>query len=163
MKGNVNGPCGDNDNRSGRSGVERELATRQTNIEAAALKLRGRADLLDLALSTRRRMLQIQGIMEDLHRREEASPSRAEQELLRRELTGSMFQHRATSDRFRAIEIAMEPPMRLALGITWMQMTIRKANPSSSTTRDGYASAEARAIAFSASLIAVELLLAQFP
>ncbi len=115
MKGYISGLRCDNDNWYGCSDEERELAMRQADIEAAALELCGRSDLLDLALSARRRMRQIEGIMQDLHRRKEASPSRAEQELLRRELTGSMFQHKATSDRFRAIEIAMAPSMRLAL------------------------------------------------
>lgn len=114
MKGDSPGQHGDNDNQPDRI-EERDLAKRQTDIEATARRLSGRTDLLELALSTRERMRQIQDTMEDLNRRKKESASRAEQELLHRALTGSMFQHKAATDRFRAIEIAMEPATRLVL------------------------------------------------
>ena len=114
MKFDFPGRGGDNDNQPGRS-EERDLAKRQAEIEVTALQLSGRTDLLELALSTREQMLQIQATMEDLSRRKKESSSQAEQQLLHRALAGSMFQHRATCDRFRAIEIAMEPATRLVL------------------------------------------------
>jgi hypothetical protein len=114
MKMDFPGQRSDNDNQPGRIEA-RDLADRQADIEATALQLSGRADLLDLALATRKRLLQIEGAMEDLNRRKKESASHAEQALLHRALAGSMFQHRSSTDRFRAIEIAMEPATRLAL------------------------------------------------
>lgn len=110
-------PHSDNDNRPAARAIEdRKLDYRHREIEATALELRGRDDLLPLALEQK-------GLMRQTHldlvclseRRKKTSGGGAEQELIRREMHGSMNRLKDATDQFTAIENAMDPETRVAL------------------------------------------------
>jgi hypothetical protein len=60
-------------------------------------------------------MRQTHEAMLELNVRKKASCSRAEQELLRRGMVGSMTKHKTASDLFQAVELAMDQETRLSL------------------------------------------------
>ncbi len=110
----------DNDNRLDPDVVEdRKLERRERGIEAMAKDLRGRTDLLFVALDTRKLMLDTQAQMIQLNARKKASALDAERALLGREILGLIAKHKAASDRFQAIEIAMDEETRYKF---WQQM-----------------------------------------
>jgi hypothetical protein len=110
-------PHSDNDNQPAPKATrERTLDCRRHDIEAAAEGLCGRDDLLPLALEQK-------GLMRLTHlelvylneRRKKANCGGAEQELIRREMHGSMTRLKDATDQFTAIEKAMVPDTRATL------------------------------------------------
>jgi len=87
-------------------------------IEIISTGLRGRTDLFELALSTRKEMLELREQLKQLKARiESAAP--VELRLIDRELGGLVSKHKTVRERYQAIEEAMDPSARVQL---WQQV-----------------------------------------
>ena|SRR5579871_4021782 len=96
---------------------------RARDIEALAKKLRGRSDLLFLALKAHTDMVETEARAEKLSDLEGVATSTTEQALLRRDIEVVRVLHSAASDYFESLEAAMDEETRIKL---WQQIAPQK-------------------------------------
>jgi hypothetical protein len=90
----------------------REFQRHRRNIDAMTEALRGRSDLLYLALDQRMLMRDFEAHLASLKQSAKLSGAHVQSSLLAREVAGAVANHKAASDRFREIEAAMNEETR---------------------------------------------------
>jgi len=85
----------------------------QGAIEFISIRLRGRADLFEMAIVTKKAMLETQAKLMQLGSQRELSAARTERRLIDREIHGMVSVYRKAGIRLMAIEDAMKPDMRV--------------------------------------------------
>ena len=85
----------------------------QGAIEFISIRLRGRADLFEMAIVTKKAMLETQAKLMQLGSQRELSAARTERRLIDREIHGMVSMYRKAGMRLMAIEDAMKPDMRV--------------------------------------------------
>src|SRR5882757_7986442 len=92
---------------------DREFQQRRSSVEAMTNALRGRSDLLYLALDQRMLMRDFEAHLASLKKQSaKLSEAHVQSDLFDREVAGAVANHKAASDRFRAIEAAMDEETR---------------------------------------------------
>ena|SRR5690242_15135924 len=85
----------------------------QGAIEFISMKLRGRTDLFEMAIVTKKAMLETQAKLIQLGTQRELTAARTERRLIDREIHGMVSVYRKAGMRLMAIEDAMKPDMRV--------------------------------------------------
>jgi len=99
----------DNDNELGAAkGTDGQGA-----IEFVSIRLRGRADLFEMAIMAQKEMLETQAQLMLLSTRRKSTAAPTERGLIDREIHGAVSVYRRAGMRLLAIEDAMEPGMRV--------------------------------------------------
>jgi hypothetical protein len=87
---------------------------RRPVVEIISTGRSGRSDLFDVALGARRAIRESRDQLAELRERKK-SASPAERKFIDREMQGLVSDQEKATRRFRAIEEAMDPPMRVKL------------------------------------------------
>lgn len=100
------------------------IECRRFDVEEASKQYRGCSDLLELALDVQKVMRETHEQLCRLSTRKKASMSQSGRALISRALSGVMARHIVASDKFDAIEAAMNDETRTVL---WQQIEAMNA------------------------------------